>query len=66
MARDESRRIEPADEFEALEETAVILSDRELLSAIEEGLAEIDRGDAITLAELRDELHANREVTRHS
>lgn len=46
----------PIDEYEALEETAEILSDSDALSALEAGLGEIERGDTITLAELRDEL----------
>lgn len=46
----------PIDEYEALEETAEILSDSDALSALETGLGEIERGDTITLAELRDEL----------
>ncbi len=46
----------PIDEYEALEETAEILSDSDALSALEMGLAEIKRGETITLAELRSEL----------
>lgn len=46
----------PIDEYEALEETAEILSDSDALSALEAGLGEIERGDTITLADLRDEL----------
>jgi prevent-host-death family protein len=46
----------PIDEYEALEETAEILSDPDALSALEAGLAEIERGETITLAELRSEL----------
>jgi prevent-host-death family protein len=46
----------PIDEYEALEETAEILSDSDALSALEAGLGEIERGDTITLAQLRDEL----------
>ena len=44
------------DQYEALEETAEILSDPGALAAIEEGLAEAERGETITFAELRDEL----------
>ena len=50
----------PIDEYEALEETAEILSDSDALSALEMGLAEIKRGETITLAELRGELAERR------
>lgn len=50
----------PIDEYEALEETAEILSDSDALSALESGLAEIEQGNTITLAELRDELAGRR------
>ena len=53
----------PIDEYEALEETAEILSDSETLAAIEAGLAEIARGDTVTLADLRADL-AQRRLTR--
>lgn len=46
----------PIDEYEALEETAEILSDSDALSALETGLAEIERGETVTLTELRSEL----------
>ncbi len=46
----------PIGEYEALEETAEILSDSDALSALETGLAEIARGETVTLAELRNEL----------
>jgi prevent-host-death family protein len=46
----------PIDEYEALEETAEVLSDTDALAALETGLAEIERGETITLAELRSEL----------
>jgi len=46
----------PIDEYEALEETAEVLSDPEALSALEEGLAEIEREEIVTLSELRSEL----------
>ncbi len=39
----------PIDEYEALEETAEILSDSATLSAIEAGLADLARGDSVTL-----------------
>lgn len=50
----------PIDEYEALEETAEILSDPDAISALETGLAEIERGETITLAELREELAERR------
>ena len=46
----------PVDEYEALEETAEILSDTDALTAIEEGRQEIERGETVTLDELRREL----------
>jgi antitoxin YefM len=46
----------PVDEYEALEETAEILSDPETVHAIEEGLKEAERGQTVTLAELRRDL----------
>jgi antitoxin YefM len=51
----------PIDEYEALEETAEILSDPHALSALEEGLVEIERGQTVTLAELRSELAGRRQ-----
>lgn len=50
----------PIDEYDALEETAEILSDSETLAAIEAGTAELSRGETITLADLRDELYSRR------
>lgn len=50
----------PIDEYEALEETAEILSDSATLSAIEAGLADLARGDSVTLEELRQELAQRR------
>jgi hypothetical protein len=50
----------PVDEYEALEETAEVLSDPDALSALEEGLGEIERDETITLAELRTELAERR------
>ena len=52
--------IVPIDEYEALEETAEILSDRDAIAAIEAGLAEIERGETVTLDELRQELAERR------
>jgi antitoxin YefM len=50
----------PIDEYEALEETAEILSDPDAIAAIEAGLAELSRGETITLEELRSELAERR------
>lgn len=50
----------PIDEYDALEETAEVLSDRDAMRALEAGLAELERGEAVTLAELRAELAAQR------
>lgn len=50
----------PVDEYEALEETAEILSDAETLSAIDQGLIEIEHGETVTLAELRDQIAGRR------
>src|ERR1035441_10454576 len=51
----------PIDEYEALEETAEVLSDVDLVHAIDEGLGELDRGETISLAELRRGLAGRRE-----
>jgi antitoxin YefM len=50
----------PIDEYDALEETAEILSDSETLAAIEAGLAEFSREETVTLADLRTELDSRR------
>lgn len=50
----------PIDEYEALEETAEILSDPDALAALEVGLAELEREETITLTELRSELAERR------
>lgn len=50
----------PIDEYEALEETAEILSDPDAMTAIEAGLAELSRGETIMLDELRSELAERR------
>ena len=51
----------PIDEYEALEETAEVLSDVDLVHAIDEGLGELGRGETISLAELRRGLAGRRE-----
>jgi antitoxin YefM len=50
----------PIDEYEALEETAEILSDSATLAAIEAGLSELANGETITLQALRTELGERR------
>ncbi len=50
----------PIDEYEALEETAEILSDSVTLAQIETGLRELAQGDSVTLEELRRELAERR------
>ncbi|MHB1446670.1 MAG: type II toxin-antitoxin system Phd/YefM family antitoxin [Acidimicrobiales bacterium] len=50
----------PVDEYEALEETAEILSDAETMVAIDEGRREIERGETVTLDELRQDLDSRR------
>jgi antitoxin YefM len=54
----------PVDEYDALEETAELLSDPDALAAIEDGLAELKRNETVTLDELRDELAQRRERAR--
>ena len=53
----------PVDEYQALEETAEILSDAGTLEAIQAGLDDLARGDMIELADLRNELAAKRQST---
>ena len=50
----------PIDEYEALEETAAVLSDRDAMAAIEAGLAEVADGKTVDLDDLRRELAARR------
>jgi antitoxin YefM len=50
----------PVDEYDALEETAEILSDSDALTAIDVGLGEIDRGETVTLEELRAQIAGRR------
>jgi len=50
----------PIDEYEALEETAEILSDPEAVAALEAGLAELSQDETVTLGDLRRELAARR------
>jgi antitoxin YefM len=49
----------PVDEYEALEETAEILSDEDTLAAIRRGLDDLAAGDEVPLRQVRDE-HADR------
>jgi prevent-host-death family protein len=53
----------PIDEYEALEETAEILSDSVTLAQVETGLRDLAQGDTVTLEELRREL-AERRASR--
>jgi antitoxin YefM len=53
----------PIDEYEALEETAEILSDQDTLAALDAGLAELDKGETVTLEEVRQALR-NRRAAR--
>ncbi|MGH2961869.1 MAG: type II toxin-antitoxin system Phd/YefM family antitoxin [Solirubrobacterales bacterium] len=50
----------PVDEYEALEETAEVLSDADALAALEAGLAELSREETVTLEDLRRELAERR------
>ncbi|MGZ4214261.1 MAG: type II toxin-antitoxin system Phd/YefM family antitoxin [Actinomycetota bacterium] len=50
----------PIDEYDALEETAEILSDREAMDAIRKGRAELKAGKTVTLGALRKELKKRR------
>ena len=50
----------PVDEYDALEETAEILSDPDTLAALDAGLADIDAGATVSLAHLREQLAARR------
>jgi antitoxin YefM len=50
----------PVDEYQALEETAEILSDAATLEAIQGGLDDLARGDTIEFETLRSELAAKR------
>lgn len=45
----------PVDKYEALEETAEILSDADALEAIRQGLAGLAAGDAVALEQVREE-----------
>lgn len=52
--------IVPIDEYDALEETAEILSDSATLVAIERGKKEIKEKKTVTLDDLRAEVHRRR------
>jgi antitoxin YefM len=49
----------PVDEYDALEETAEILSDEDTLAAIRRGVDDLAAGDVVPLEQVRDE-HAAR------
>jgi antitoxin YefM len=53
----------PIDEYQALEETAEILSDNATLAAIQAGLDDLARGETIEFEDLRSEL-AEKRATR--
>lgn len=50
----------PIDEYEALEETAEILSDHAALDALQAGLGELARGETVELDDLHRELAERR------
>jgi prevent-host-death family protein len=50
----------PVDEYDALEETAEILSDPDAIKALEAGLAELARSETVELDDLRRELAERR------
>jgi antitoxin YefM len=50
----------PIDEYQALEETAEILSDATTLDALQAGLGELSRGETVELDDLRRELAEKR------
>jgi prevent-host-death family protein len=50
----------PVDEYDALEETVEIACDRDALAAIDEGLREVERGETVSLEDLRRELGRRR------
>ena len=54
----------PIDEYDALEETAEILSDPATLAAVEAGLAEVERGESVPLDEVRALRAARRRAER--
>jgi antitoxin YefM len=52
----------PIDEYEALEETAEILSDPATLVSVEAGLRELERGETVEFDRLRHELAERRDA----
>lgn len=50
----------PVDEYDALEETAEILSDPDAIAALEAGLSELSRDEVVSLEDLRRELAERR------
>jgi len=50
----------PIDEYDALEETAEILSDPDAVAALEAGLTELSGDETVSLADLRRELAERR------
>ncbi len=51
------------EEYEGLVDTAEILSDPDTMAAIEEGLAEIERGETVSFDEVRKELAERRRTS---
>jgi antitoxin YefM len=51
----------PVNEYEALEETAEILSDDETLAAIQRGLGDLAASDVVTLDEVRQQFEQRTE-----
>ncbi|MGH3441103.1 MAG: type II toxin-antitoxin system Phd/YefM family antitoxin [Nitriliruptorales bacterium] len=51
----------PVDEYEALEETAEILSDGDTLAAIQRGLNELAAGDVTSLEQVREDFERRTE-----
>jgi prevent-host-death family protein len=51
----------PVDEYDALEETAEILSDSATLRAIDRGLREIAREETVSLEQVREEIRHRRD-----
>lgn len=54
----------PIDEYEALEETAEILSDAATMDALQTGLGELERGETVEFEDLRRELAERRATTQ--
>jgi prevent-host-death family protein len=53
----------PIDEYEALEETAELLSDPDTVAAIDEGVADLARGEVVALEDVVREMRAVRDAS---